>query len=298
MKIGYIGLGDMGGALARRLQSKHQIMVYDRSKDAVNDLALAGATPCATATELGSSSEVVMLCLPTSEHVHDLLFNTGLAKTLRPGSIVVDQTSGDPSATRKMAAELNDLGVEFIDAPVSGGPRGAEAGTIAIMVGASAEQLARVQPIFEMISPNVFHTGEVGTGHTMKLVNNLISCAQRLLSLEGLALAAKNGIEPAKAVAVLRAGGARNAFLERRAAEVIAGSLDAGFSLGLAHKDLRLACQLGAESGMPLFYGAVTRELYQLCINDLGVNSKVDTAALAMDRLTGADLVPPRLTVE
>jgi 3-hydroxyisobutyrate dehydrogenase len=293
--IGYVGLGNMGGALAGRLQLQHRLTVHDRDEAAVRRLTDAGAIACANLPDLASRCGLILLCLPTSDQVHEVIFGEdGLAGSLKAGTLIVDQTSGDPTATRAMAADVSRLGAELIDAPVSGGVQGAEAGTIAIMVGASPELYARVHPVLTAISPNVFHTGGVGTGHTMKLVNNLLSCAQRLLTFEGTALAAKNGIEPRTAVEILLASGGRNGFLEQvMGPHVVNGELGAGFTLGLAHKDVRLACQLGLDSEVPMFFGNLTRELYQLCISELGRDAKVDTAALVVDRLARTQVVPP-----
>ena len=297
MNIGYIGLGNMGGALAKRLQLSHPLCVFDRNPVAVQELVEAGATSSGTAAELAGQCELIFLCLPTSQHVSDVLFGSGgIAEGLAPGTMIVDQTSGDPSVTRELAARLDEHAIHLVDAPVSGGPDGAAAGTIAIMVGASELQYARIATILRSISPNVFHTGDVGTGHTMKLVNNVISCAQRALTLEALSLGAKNGIAPEKAIEILRSGGASNAFLVNRASEVVKGHMNAGFSVGLAHKDVRLACQLGADSGVPMLYGSLTRELYQMCINEVGRDSKVDTVALVMNRLAGTAMTPETRT--
>jgi 3-hydroxyisobutyrate dehydrogenase len=193
-----------------------------------------------------------------------------------------------------MARELAGRGVELIDAPVSGGARGAQDGTIAIMVGAAPEQYERIHPILAAVSPNVFHAGDVGAGHTIKLVNNLLSATQRLLTFEAVALAAKNGVEPRRAVEILTAGGGNTAYLERIMGPlVLDGKLDMGFTLGLAHKDLRLACELGAESAVPMLFGNLARELYQLHISELGYDTKVDRAAQTVDRLAGTQVVPP-----
>jgi len=294
MSVGYIGLGNMGGALAERLQLQHPLVVHDRDPAAVQRLVDRGASACSSTSELAARTDLIFICLPTSREVREVIFGeSGLADAINPGTLVVDQTSGDPTATRAMAAEIEALGAEMIDAPVSGGVQGAQAGTIAMMVGAKADQFARIHPVLAAISPNIFHTGGVGTGHTMKLVNNLISCSQRLLSFEGVALAAKNGIEPRTAVEILLASGGRNGFLEQvMSPHVINGNLDFGYTLGLAHKDVRLACQLGLDSEMPMFFGNLTRELYQLCISERGREAKVDTAALVVDRLAGTHVVP------
>ena len=147
----------------------------------------AGGVPTQSAQALARESDMVMTCLPTSAEVRDVLFGEGrVAEVLRPGQIWADMTTGDPGETREMAARLAEKGVQMIDAPVSGGPHGANAGTIAIMVGAPAELFAKVKPIFETISPNIFHTGDVGTGHVMKLVNNVISAGVRAVTFEAL----------------------------------------------------------------------------------------------------------------
>lgn len=293
MDIGYIGLGAMGSALATRLQQAHPLRVFDLQPDAVQRLVATGARACASARELGTLCDIVLVCLPTSNHVRALLDGPdGLAAGLRPGCLVIDQTTGDPAVTRELAAALAARGVALVDAPVSGGAAGARAGTIAIMVGGNDEACARAMPVLQAISPNVFRAGEVGAGHVMKLVNNMLSAAQRLASMEALSLAAKNGIEPKRACDILLAGGARNAFLEKAMPAVLKGDLAPGFTLALMHKDVRLGCDLGASSGVPLFYGNLTREMLQMSISELGAQAQVNEPALMFDRLAGTHVVP------
>lgn len=293
MNIGYIGLGAMGSALATRLQRAHQLRVFDLQPDAVQRLVVSGARACGTARELGAQCDVVMVCLPTSNHVRVLIDGPdGLAAGLRPGSLVIDQTTGDPAVTRELAAALAKLGVALVDAPVSGGAAGARAGSIAIMVGGDDEACARAMPVLQAISPNVFRAGQVGAGHVMKLVNNVLSATQRLASMEALSLAAKNGIDPQHACQILLAGGARNSFLEKAMPAVLKGDLAPGFTLGLMHKDVRLACDMAASSQVPLFYGNLTREMLQMSISDLGSQAQVNEPALMFDRLAGTQVVP------
>ncbi|MEM5316473.1 NAD(P)-dependent oxidoreductase [Paraburkholderia sp. JHI869] len=294
MKVGYIGLGEMGGALARRLQLRQPLFVFDLNSAALKSLAESGASPCSSARELAASCDTVFFCLPTSEHVRTALFGeNGVAQSLKPGTVVIDQTSGDPSITRSIAADLAKLQVKFVDAPVSGGPEGAQAGTIAILVGAEPSTFDEVRPLLELISPNISHAGGVGAGHVIKLINNLVSGAQRLLSLEAISLATKNGIDPAKACEMLVSGNARNAFLEKYLRQhVLTGKLNFGFTLSLMHKDLRLACQLGNDSRVPMFFGNLTREMYQMCISEKGPDANVHACTLVMDRLAGTHLVP------
>jgi len=215
MDLGYIGLGNMGGALARRLLREHKMRVFDLRPEVVARFADAGAVPTQSAQALARESDMVMTCLPTSAEVHDVLFGEGrVAEILRPGQIFADMTTGDPNETREMAARLAEKGVQMIDAPVSGGPHGANAGTIAIMVGAPADIFAKVKPVFETISPNIFHTGGVGTGHVMKLVNNVISAGVRAVTFEALAMGIKNGLSLETCTAVLQKGSGRSATTE------------------------------------------------------------------------------------
>lgn len=294
MKIGYIGVGNMGGALAARLQLSQAITVYDRSAAAVKAITEQGAEAAGSAVQIAETCDIIFLCLPTSDQVQDVLFgDKGIAGALRAGSYVIDQTTGDPVKTRDFAARLAQSGIAFVDAPVSGGLAGAQAGTIAIMVGSTQAQLAHIRPVLETISPNIFHAGEIGCGHVIKLVNNLMSTAQRLLSFEALALAAKNGVSPETAVDILLAGGGRNVFLEKMMKpRILQGKLNVGFTLGLAHKDARLACQLGMDSGVPMFFGNTTRELYQVCISQKGYHAQVDTCGQVIDLLSQTSVVP------
>jgi len=189
----------MGSALATRLQLSHQLKVYDLNSAAVQRMVDAGASACARLDELASHCDIVFLCLPKSDHVRSALFEThGVVAGAASGLLIVDQTTGDPMATRSIVRDLASLGIDMIDAPVNGGISGAKAGTISIMAGAEEEQFARIEPVLRLISSNVFHAGTIGAGHVVKLVNNLISGVQRLLTFEGIALAAKKELAQLK----------------------------------------------------------------------------------------------------
>jgi 3-hydroxyisobutyrate dehydrogenase len=222
----------------------------------------------------------------------------GLASTAKPGTLFIDQTTGDPAVTRELAERAQALGLGFMDAPISGGPKGAEAGTVAIMVGATPEQFARAEPVLRQISPNVFHAGAAGTGHVAKLSNNLISAAHRMITLEALALACKNGVEPSKMVDILMASSGRNFFIETFVrSSVISGKLATGFTLAFMHKDIKLATQLGVDSGVPLFCTNTVREFFQVAMNLMGRETEVNAVALVMDKLAGTQIVPPDYTL-
>lgn len=293
MKIGYVGVGNMGGAVALRMLRSHPLTVFDLSAAALERMAGAGASVAGSAAELAGGCDVIFLCLPTPDHVRKALFGEGgLAGAARPGTLIVDQSTGEPKATKAMAAELVERGIEMVDAPLSGGLKGAEEGTVAIMVGGTDEQFARIRPMLEAIGPNSFHAGPLGSGNAVKLANNMISAAHRIISFEALALAAKAGVKPRVAVDIFMASSGRNFFIERfLSPHIVEGNLHSGFSLELMHKDVRLACQLGLENEVPLFAGNLVREFFQMCMNTEGRQADVNTIALAMEKLAGVELV-------
>lgn len=294
MRIGYLGLGAMGGALARRLRLSRELVVFDIDGDAVARLVAEGCAAAASPADLAQRCDEIFLCLPTSAHVRRAIFGEGgLAADLKPGAMLIDQTTGDPHETRAMAAELAPRGVELIDAPVSGGAIGAQAGTIAIMVGASEAQFARIEPALKDVSPNIFHAGDVGAGHVIKLVNNMISHAQRLLTQEGMTLAARNGLDPDRAAQILLASGGRNAYMEKvLGARVLKGKLAIGFTLGLAHKDIALACDVAQRSGVPTPIAAQAAALYAAMVGECGYDAEVEVSGLIAERAAGTRYIP------
>jgi 3-hydroxyisobutyrate dehydrogenase len=294
MNVGYVGLGNMGGLLAERLLLSHVLHVYDRKASAIDRLVSRGVIPCDSLADLGQRCEVVFLCLPTSDHVEQVIFGEdGISKAAAPGTLLIDQTTGDPNRTRAMAEQLLPRGIELIDAPISGGPKGARDGTVAIMVGASRDQFDRANTLLTSLSPHVFHAGEIGAGHVAKLANNLLSAAHRAATMEALALATKNGVDAGKMIDILLASSGRNFFIENFArSSIVSGKLATGFSLGLMHKDVKLAGQLGVESGVPMFCTNTVREFFQVCINLMGSETEVNAIAAVMDKLANSHILP------
>ena len=223
-----------------------------------------------------------------------MLDKQGIASSARPGTMVIDQTTGDPVITRELAEEVAGLGIDLIDAPVSGGVAGALAGTIAIMVGASRDQFEKASPVIEAISPNIFHAGGIGTGHVAKLANNMLSACCRMATLEAIALATRNGMEPESIVDVLLASSGNNKWLQLFGHVTVEGRMHVKFTLGLSHKDVRQACQLGSDSGVPMHFGNTVKDVYQMAINEMGKDSQVNAVALFIDRLSGTSFVPKK----
>ena len=273
LRIGYIGLGVMGGALAKRLLREHKLTVFDLSKERCAEFAALGATVAASPAEVGAVSDIVLTCLPTSTQVRTVIFgdNDGLIRGMKPGGLIVDQTSGATAATRAMAEELAASGVELIDAPVSGGPRGADAGTIAIMVGAADAQYARIEPVLTAISPNVTHVGPVGAGHTLKSLNNMMSAANRLLAFEAVSLAVANGLDAKVAVDVInKSSGMNTATLNVFPKNIFTDDFHARFTLALMEKDVALAAELATGGFAELTLTPLVLRNYRMAMDRFG----------------------------
>lgn len=280
MEVGYIGLGVMGGALARRLLASKEIHVFDLCAETLTAFARLGAIPAGTPADLARKCDVIFLCLPRSEDVRQAIFGgNGLLEGLSPGKIIIDQTSGDPNETRAMAAELERRGIRVLDAPVSGGPRAAAAGNIAIMVGGPAAVYESAQSIFDLISLNHVHCGDIGAGQVLKLINNTISTCNRLAMLEAVALGVKNGLDSATICDLLNKSGARSKATENLLPAVIRGQQSSNFALALMLKDLNLANQLAIDSGAPLLFGQLARGVLQAASNALGPDANLDEIA-------------------
>lgn len=269
MDVGFIGLGKMGGAIARRLARGRSLRGWDLRREAVE--AVPGAIPVQNPAALGRSCDTVCLCLPTSNEVRGVIFDGGLLDALPRDALIIDMTTGDPTATRDMAAKVAAAGRHLIDAPVSGGPVAADAGTLAIMVGADAATFKRAAPLFAEISLNVFHAGGVGAGHTMKLVNNLTSAGNRLVAFEAITLAVKNGLDPQRCVEIMQKSSGRSFMTEVIFPKFIfSGTLDQGFTQGLMLKDVTLATGLGAATDVPLPIGDHVREVLARAVAEDG----------------------------
>ena len=271
MRFGFIGLGNMGGAIAKRMLLKHELIVFDIAEELRKSFSSLGAKAVDSAAAVGAESDVVFLCLPTSKHVQAVTLDpNGLTSKMKQG-VVCDMTTGDPVMTRQIAEEMPP-GLTFIDAPVSGGPGGAAAGTLAIMIGGSDNAVGQVLPALESVSPNLFRTGGVGTAHVMKLANNMLNAANRLATFEALSLATKNGIDPDLCAEILNKSSGRNFATDVTLPRFVLRDENPvqGFTLGLMHKDIRQAAELGIATGVTLPIINLAREIFHSAFNEQG----------------------------
>ena len=222
----------------RLLRAGHPLTVHSRSHGPVEALVAAGATQAGSPSELAAASDVVITMLPDTPDVELVLFGErGVAESAAPGSLVVDMSTISPVATRQFAERFQGKDVDFLDAPVSGGEKGAIEGTLSIMVGGSAEAFARAGPLFEPLGGNIVHIGDAGAGQVAKVCNQLVVGATIEAVAEALVLAAKAGVDPTKVREALMSGFAGSKILEVHGQRMLDGAFDPGFRIRLHRKD-------------------------------------------------------------
>jgi 3-hydroxyisobutyrate dehydrogenase len=252
MTIGFIGLGRMGAPMAGHLiDAGHELVVYDARPAAVEPLLDRGAMLADSPRAVAEAAEIVITIVPSSREVEVVVAD--LLPALGPLHLLVEMTTADPSVTRRLAAQVEERGARFIDAPVSGGVKGAVEGTLAIMVGGEAADVERARPLLERMGKRIFHVGPVSTGHAMKLVNNVTSAACLVATAEAIAVATRAGIDPARAVEIIAASSGRSNASDWKFPQfILSGRFDAGFAIALMTKDVngfaRLAEELGFEA--------------------------------------------------
>ena len=280
MRVGFIGVGNMGGPMARNLAAAgHEVAVHDLVADLVAACVAAGATAAGTARAAVADAEVVVSMLPASKHVHGLYVEDGLLEVIDPAATVVDCSTIAPATARAVAAEAAERGIDMLDAPVSGGTAGAANATLTFMVGGDGAVLERVRPLLDQMGANVFHAGGPGAGQTAKVCNNMLLAAQMTATAEALALGAAEGLDPATLSAIMQRSSGGNWPLNvynpwPGVMEGVPASrgYEGGFLVDLMIKDLELALDAASESGTPVAMGSLARNLYRLHrrVNDAG----------------------------
>ncbi len=250
MRVGVIGLGNIGGAIAANLVADgHEVAVLDRDPARVAALTQEGATPVENAAELARRSEITFLSLPTPAIV-DAVASEWLGGA-NPDAVLVDLSTNAPAAVRALGARVEAAGAHLVEAPLTGGAPGAKARKLVFFVGAADAAYARVLPVLATLGRASFHLGPLGAGNTAKLVNSLLAFTTTWVSLEGLSLATAAGIDLRTLIDAIRTGGASNFYVDK----VVDGLNQRGrpvqFALELAAKDARLVTELAASLGVP-----------------------------------------------
>jgi len=262
MKIGFVGLGIMGRPMAHNLmKGGHELYVY--GKRTVPAEIRDGATVCDTLKAVAEAAEVIVIMVPDTPDVRDVLFSAhGVAAGLKPGKTVVDMSSISPIETKVFAAEIVQKGCDYVDAPVSGGEVGAKAASLTIMVGGSEAAFNRVKPLFELMGKNITLVGDVGAGQTTKVANQIIVALTIEAVGEALLFASKAGADPAKVRQALMGGFASSRILEVHGERMIKRTFDPGFRIELHQKDLSLALSGARALNLSLPNTATTQELF------------------------------------
>ncbi len=254
MKVGFIGLGTMGAAMAARLVAAgHQVTVHNRTREREGPLADLGAERGATPAEAARGAEAVVVIVSDTPDVEAVVFGPhGALEGLEPGAVLVDMSTIAPDATRSFAARAAEGGVRWLDAPVSGGSEGARQGTLSIMVGGDEEDLDRVRPLLAALGTSITRVGDVGAGQLAKAMNQVVIAGTYAAVAEGIVLGLKSGIDVEAALAALAGGAAGSWGLVNRGPNVVRNTYPLGFRVRLHRKDLGIALGAARELGVPL----------------------------------------------
>ncbi len=249
--LGMVGAGNMGYPMASRLiDAGYTVRCYDSDASALRRVADRGAQPADAPAQVVGGANAVLLSLPSSDVVEDVLLNGGLADAAAPGTVLVDMGSSRPSSTRMLGQRLAPRHVGYVDAPVSGGVAGAEAGRLTIMVGGPDWAVATVRPVLEMLGSKVLHVGDVGAGHALKALNNLLSATHLLATSEAMRIGEAFGLNAENMLAALNSSSGRSGSTEVKWPDyVLPGSYDSGFGLRLMVKDMKIAVELASDTG-------------------------------------------------
>jgi 2-hydroxy-3-oxopropionate reductase len=264
--IGFVGLGIMGKPMAANLiKGGHTLFLNSRS-GVPQELAAAGGKPCASAKEVAQKADIIIAMVPDTPDVEKVLFGSnGVAEGLSRGKTVIDMSSISPLETKQYAKRINDLGCDYVDAPVSGGEVGAKNAALTIMVGASQAAFDKVKPLFELMGKNITLVGGNGDGQTCKVANQIIVALNIEAVGEALLFASKMGADPAKVRQALMGGFASSRILEVHGERMIKRTFDPGFRIELHQKDLNLALSSAKAVGVSLPNTATAQELFNAC---------------------------------
>ncbi len=290
-KLGLIGLGNIGEPMCRQLiKGGYEVSVYDVGSEAVAQLGDTAAEPAASPKALASVADVVLLSLPNSAVVEEVVLGEdGLLESLSAGKVVIDTSSSKPSSTRTISERLAEAGIDMLDAPVSGGVMKAREGTLAVMVGGRREVFERCSPILRAFGGQIFFVGDPGAGHLAKALNNLLSATTLASAAEAVILAERAGLSPDLFVKVINASNGRSYSTEVKFPKYILDrSFDDGFATALMSKDLKIALEAAAEIDFPMLIGSTVAQVWQAAVAQ-GNGAKSHTQIYAfLEDVTGS----------
>ncbi len=283
-KISFVGVGNMGGPLCERLLKKYKTSVFDLNKTNLKKMEKMGADVSDSLKKI-SNNKIIFLCLPSSQEVEKIVLgDNSLSKFLKPHSYIIDMTTGETSISRRINKKLAKNSIHFIDAPVSGGPKGAKEGTIAIMAGCEKKKFELIKPYLNTISSNVFHAGKVGDGHSIKAANNLLNLICRMATFEVISLLTKDGVNPKNAIEIIQKSSGRNYATEITLPDnILSGKMYQGFTAALMDKDASIALKNGSNLNVELPLGSLSKELLNETIKAFGTDTDMSNVALTYE---------------
>jgi 3-hydroxyisobutyrate dehydrogenase len=293
--VGFIGVGNMGWPMASCLvKAGFTVHVNDARPDIANNFVqqIGGDAPDSL-RQLAAASDVVVTMLPTSSIVEHVLASgdDNVMAGMKPGTVVIEMSSGVPSMTQMLAERVMELGSHMIDAPVSGGVSRAKTGELAIMAGGDSAIIDSVMPVLRAMGTSVLRTGAVGSGQAMKALNNLVSAGGFLIGIEALLIGQRFGLDPAVMVDVLNAATGMNNSTQKKFKQfVLSRKFDAGFTMGLLAKDLSIALQVGRETATATLLSALTKEMVAAAQAMFGSDADHTEMAKLCERLVGTQL--------
>lgn len=293
-KIGFIGVGSMGYPMASRLQlAGYPLLVMDTNAQLTEPLArLSSVTVAATGYEMARECNFIITMLPTSAIVETVLTGAnGVLAALNSNTVIIDMSSGIPTQTLRLAKSTQEAGGALIDAPVSGGVARARTGELAIMAGGADDIIQRVRPILSVMGKTISHTGDVGSAHAMKALNNLVSAGGFLIGVEALLIGQRFGLDPSVMIDILNASTGMNNSTQKKFKQfVLSRKFDSGFGLDLMIKDLTIATGLAAESATPAPFSALCREMWASAAGLLGPGQDHTALAKLLENLSQTEL--------
>jgi 3-hydroxyisobutyrate dehydrogenase len=263
-RIGFVGLGMMGLPMAKNLvEAGYTVTVFDLDAGAIEEAQRFGASPASTGAEVAAQSDIIITMVPDSPHVEAAIAgNGGIIEGIRAESVVIEMSTILPETGKRMAELLAEKGADFVDAPVTGGVAGAEAGSMSILVGGDAEAFERTLPVLSILGGDITHMGPVGAGHTTKIANQLIGVATLAGLSEAFVLAKKSGLDMQTFYDAVKNGAGRSWALETLGPKILKGDFSPGFMVKHMQKDLRLAGQLADDTGTSIPTTSLIAQLY------------------------------------
>ena len=290
--IGFLGLGIMGRGMAMNLvKAGHHTIVWNRTAARADELVAAGAVVGNSPADVTRQCDIVMVCVSDTPDVADVVFGKeGATEGLRPGGLIIDNSTISPEATKDFASKIRNAGGHWLDAPISGGSEGAANGTLSIMVGGDAEQLDRALPYLDAVGSTVTHVGPTGAGQLVKAVNQILVVVNQLAVSEALLLAEAGGLDLEATLAAVEGGAAGSWMLSNRGPQMIKRDWDPGFTIDLQQKDLRLVLDAADELGIPVPGTALVFQLYR-ALQSRGLGSEGNHALVkALEEMAGVEL--------